>query len=760
MRRQIPGGGIGRQVWRHFSVVVLTLAFALAGCDCNGDLSGADAGPADGGGQSEGCELAFSIRPSSTATSVYLVGGWDDFDRLAHPMAEDSTGTWRISLKVRAGSWGYYFLVNGADVLDPENPQRVQCGDKTCSLLADCRLPGIEADPTSVHIARPSAGQGSFTETLTLIPSSNPVGALSAEGEVRVPDGLAFPESQWRALTAGELVVDGTTATVHLTNLADGKYTVRIHAVQDGVESPEVVLPFWIEEKPFDWRDTPMYMLMTDRFRDGDPTNNPPATAGAHELATFKGGDLQGLQRSIQEGYFDKLGIKSIWITPWQTQPSGTYPDDSGQHQTLGYHGYWPVKAREVDPRFGGGAALASMVKEAHKHGIRIVMDSVLNHVSIEHEYYQDPVKRGWFRTGCNCGQGGCGWDDTPARYYCLFNGNMPDINWTVPEAADQFVSDVIWWMDTFDIDGLRIDAAKHIEPDGIKAMATKVRERFETAGAKVYMFGESYTGNVDFLKEYIGPDKLDAQLNFPVWFAVPEPIFGRDDKGLQAVKGTIEWSYNTFDDYMVTFIGSHDSARFITKADVASRDKQGNKWSDLPAMPTDQRAYDRTYLALLNLVTTPGVPLLYYGDEYGEWGGSDPDNRHMFRADNALNGQQKDLLARVQKLMMVRSQVQGLATGALYQLWCNSDPWGAVDAGGGNLWAYARLDADPRKSAVIVLNLKYESWSGVQVDFPASFGWSSGTVVDALSDREWGISNSAATVDVPGRGGVILRLK
>ncbi|MGC4117047.1 MAG: alpha-amylase family glycosyl hydrolase [Myxococcales bacterium] len=690
----------------------------------------------------EGCDVDFSFRPASTATSVFVVGEWNSFDRSAHPLTSDASGTWAAKVRVPMGTWGYYFIADGDESIDPNNPDKDTCGSHQCSLLAACLVPGTFAKKVTI----PGVAAGT---------------TITVEGSIREPDGLAWPETTWRPLTAQELVVDKTSVTLKLPGLANGKYTVRLKPSQ----GEEVLLPFWIEDKPYDWRGQTMYMLMTDRFRDGDPTNNAPAVANVSESAQFRGGDLQGVQKAIEEGYFDQMGIKSIWITPWQTQPTKSYVADDGVHQVTGYHGYWPVKARAVDPRYGGEAGLANMVKAAHKKGIRIVMDAVLNHVSIEHEYYTDPAKAGWFRTGCNCNTNKddpCNWDATPGRYYCLFNGAMPDINWTVPEAKKQFVSDILWWMDTFDIDGLRIDAAKHIEPEGIQALATAVRGRYETAGSKVFMFGESYTGNLGFLKEYIGPDKLDGQLNFPIYFAVPETIFGRDDKGLQAAKGTIEWSATEFPDTMVTFIGSHDDPRFMSKADPATRDQRFNKWDNLPAMPTEQRTYDRIYLALASLVTTPGVPLLYYGDEYGEWGGADPDNRHLHRAESTLTEQQKANLAKVRKLMTVRSQIRGLGKGTFQTLWCNNDAWGASDAGGGNLWAYLRLDAaDPKESAVVVVSLKYESWPGVGVTFPANLNWpASGTVVDALSDREYSYTGSSVSVDVPGRGAVILKLK
>ena len=118
--------------------------------------------------------------------------------------------------------------------------------------------------------------------------------------------------------------------------------------------------------------------------------------------AAMQGGDLRGVEGAIRDGYFDALSVRALWLTPWQTQPAGAFPDASGTRSVMGYHGYWPVKAREVDPRLGGAPALRALVAAAHAKGIRVLMDTVLNHVHQGHEYFT--AHRDWFRTGCVCG--------------------------------------------------------------------------------------------------------------------------------------------------------------------------------------------------------------------------------------------------------------------------------------------------------------------------------------------------------------------
>ena len=715
----------------------------------------------------EACDFAFAFRPVSSATSAHVIGEWNGFDRQAHPMAgPDATGAWTATLQVPKGSWAYAFLLNGAEQLDPTNPLTREVGGRTYSLLENQCAPvtnetvDLKVKVGSLAILRVAPGQGSFSAVVEINRSADAAGRLRLEGTLRTPDDHVDADWRPRALSEAEMALgqDEAQATLSLKGLADGKYTVKLRAVLDNCEA-DLVLPFWIEAERFSYYDTPLYMLMTDRFRDGDPGNNPGRGYDVPLAADFQGGDLQGVEQAIREGYFDRLGIRAIWLTPWQTQPAGSFPDQSGQYQVKGYHGYWPIKAREVDPRLGGAEALHSMVEEAHRRGIRIIMDTVVNHVHEEHDYYVDPDKAAWFRTDCVCGSQNCGWDDK--RLSCLFTDYMPDVNWNVKAAAAQFVADVLWWIEEFDLDGLRVDAVKHVEDNAMTELASAVRERFETAGTDYFMFGETFSDDYGLLNYYIGPDKLDGQFDFPRFMKVPERVFAllesdAEKMGFQHAKYWTEESIRQFGDaMMVTFVGNHDVARFITKADPAQRDRQGSKWDNLPGAPVGQEPYDRLWLSMLHLMTTPGVPLVYYGDEYGEFGGSDPDNRHFMNQEASLWPEQRNQLERMQRLLKGREMLRGLARGPLLHMWCNDD-WG----GKGNLYAYARPDPDPRESALIVLNLTGGSWGEVVVTFPQELGWSSGTIFDVVSGQEWTFANSTVTLDIPGQSGVVLGLR
>lgn len=680
----------------------------------------------------EGCPVTFTHRSLSSASSVVVVGEWNQYERLKQPLKDPAgNGTWTGTFDIPPGRWAYAYLENGAEVADPDATYIRYVDGRPWSGLrvADCQGGRI-----TVQSGTLSNTGGTFS-----------IG-LSAPDTETIDVALALPDGTEKH---SKLPVSAGSATYTESSLPPGKYTAKL-TLAGGGES--LLLPFWVEAEHFSFRDSPMYMLMTDRFRNGEPANDVPGAA----TAGFRGGDLQGVEQAIKDGYFDALNVKAIWLSPWQTQPNRIFTDD-GSHTISGYHGYWPIKAREVDPRFGGAQALKSMVKEAHRHGIRIVMDAVLNHVHADHEYFADPAKKSWFRTGCLCGSSAqCGWDN--AALTCLFRDYMPDVDWTNNAAADQFVDDMAWWIEEFDLDGIRVDAVKHVEDAAIINLTNRVRERFENAGTDYFMFGETFTGDSGLIKKSIGPRRLDGQLDFPLFMSTPEAVFARDDQGLQQVRSATQGTLADFGDaQMVTFVGNHDVARFITKADPANRDRQGSQWNNLPGAPSGQAPYDRLFLAFANLMTIPGVPLVYYGDEYGEWGGADPDNRHFLNTAAAYLPEQRNQLDRMKRLLAARAKLRGLKRGPYLDLWCNTEAWGS---GSGNLYAYARTDADPHHSAVMVLNLTANTWTNVVLDFPQALQWTSGTLREELSQTDRPFWGSTLTVDVPARGAVILSLK
>jgi len=174
--------------------------------------------------------------------------------------------------------------------------------------------------------------------------------------------------------------------------------------------------------RPFTWKAANVYFLMTDRFHNGNPSNdrqfNRAQNGGV--LRSFMGGDLQGITAKIKDGYFDKLGINAIWFTPVVEQIHQMA--DEGFGGSYGFHGYWARDWTALDPNFGTMADLRELVETAHSHEIRILLDVVINHTGPVTD--EDSAWPGeWVRTSPKCIH-----EDYQSTVNCTLTDNLPDI--------------------------------------------------------------------------------------------------------------------------------------------------------------------------------------------------------------------------------------------------------------------------------------------------------------------------------------------
>ena len=472
-----------------------------------------------------------------------------------------------------------------------------------------------------------------------------------------------------------EFVQNGPSWELDLSTLPDGKHTIGLSS--DGEEQLAV---FWTgAQSEFIWEDALIQMVMIDRFVNGN-TSNDGLTSGSSFETDWQGGDLQGVTQMIESGYFENLGINAIWLSPLNTNPNGSFIAMDGVHRVSGYHGYWPVEPRQVNPRFGGEVALDELVRVAHSRGMRVIADFTINHVHEDHVYFKEHPE--WFNDGCLCGTSGCDW--TERRLDCLFMSYMPDIDWNNEEARDQMVSDALWWIERFDLDGLRIDAVKHVDDSAITALSTAINERFERTGNDVYLKGETAMGwsghslgdNLEqyaTINQYISEDGLDGQADFVLYHAVVDNVFSKQHMDYRHLD---YWTNRSQDQYvqgavMTPYIGSHDTPRMISR--IENDGTQWNQWSDqeTPGVPPDW-AYARLKQSIGWLLTTPGAPVIYMGDEFGMHGGADPDNRRMLNF--SLTSEQQDLHDFTALLGQFRLENEALRRGVYSTYYADAD--------------------------------------------------------------------------------------
>lgn len=655
-----------------FTSLCLTLV-SLSACG-DDDASAHDAGPnIDGAidaydaaappGFDGLCDVTITYRTTASTPRVFAGGEWNAFSDNADELTDDGTGLYSLTLRLEPGLYGYKLVVEGGGGdpwrFDPANDYRVFVeGVENSGLrVPDCSKPQLEVRDSTVVA-------GGLEASVAL-------SSLYEDPSVLEVVAVLRSSGAERALTSDEASLTGSTLNIALSGLATGKHTVALRARDPlGNESPRVLLPFWVEDSAFDWNDAVIYMAMTDRFRNGDPSNDVVLETASG--AGFEGGDLQGLTAAIEEGYFDDLGVNAMWLTPFNQNPEGAYIDSQGRFEVGGYHGYWPTEPTTVDHRLGGSDALHGLVEAAHARGIRILMDLVANHVHEDHPYVtQHPS---WFNDGCVCGEGDCDW--TARRLDCLFRPYMPDVNWRNTDASEQFIEDSLYWLEEYDLDGFRIDAVKHVEDVAILNLGTRVREEFQTAGTHYFLMGETAMGwdpssgpydggngeNYDTISRYIGPNALDGQFDFVLYYAGASQ-FLNDEPG-RGMAHIDFWSQASMERYppgaiMTPYIGSHDVPRFVSRS--ANPDQAGNQWENLPPAPGNSDPYDRMYAAFGWMLMLPGAPLLYYGDEYGEYGAADPDNRHRMRFGDELSPIESAQRQRVSALLRARQNLPGL---------------------------------------------------------------------------------------------------
>jgi alpha-amylase len=429
------------------------------------------------------------------------------------------------------------------------------------------------------------------------------------------------------------------------------------------------------EKAPFVWENANLYFLLTDRFNNGDTTNdlNFNRDKETAVLRGFKGGDFAGIIQKIEEGYFTSLGINALWFSPIVEQIHGATNEGTGN--TYGFHGYWTKDWTAIEPNFGTEAAFKKLVNAAHNKGIRIVMDVVLNHTGPVTDV--DPVwPVNWVRT-----KPACTYDSYKHTTACTLVNNLPDIltesdievnipdflleKWTkegrlkeervslntffartgYPRTPEAYI--VKWLTDyvqDFGIDGFRVDTVKHASEGAWDMLYTEASFAFSAwkiAHPQLvldqnpfYMVGEVYNYGISGGRNYdFGDKKVDyyahgfhSLINFELKYDADKPYaetFKKYDSLLQGpFKGKSVLNYLT----------SHD--------DGQPYDKERKKG----------------YRAANILFLTPGGSQVYYGDESNRnlnVAGTEGDAtlRSFMNWEDLKQPETKDLLAHWQKL-------------------------------------------------------------------------------------------------------------
>ena len=477
-----------------------------------------------------------------------------------------------------------------------------------------------------------------------------------------------------------------------------GRSFVRVYAMGDGKQLNDILIPLENGKVVNDVKDLTrfddqaqiLYSLMIDRFENGNKDNdwkmNSPEVL---DIVDYQGGDLAGITKKIKDGFFAELGISTIWISPITQNPWdawGMYPFPNGNKydstktytKFSGYHGYWPIYATVVDKRFGTEEELRTMLATAHANNMNVVLDYVANHMHINSPTLQQnptwhtdsilPDGRRNFEL----------WDE--ARLTTWFDVHIPTLDLEREEVCGPMTDSALYWLENFDFDGFRHDACKHIPLNYWRELGRKMKQRYPDR--HIWMIGETY-GNTELIGSYVKSGMLNAQFDFNIYHTAID-VLGKPEQSLKRMNQTIMESLAAYGSHhtMGNISGNHDKCRFISLAGGAVSWDESDKaagWTRNIGVTADgdkekeAHAYKMAMLLEVINFTIPGVPCIYQGDEYGEAGSNDPDNRHMVKF-AGFDDAQSAFRVEVQELAKIRRQNMALLYGEYIPVKCTDN--------------------------------------------------------------------------------------
>lgn len=445
--------------------------------------------------------------------------------------------------------------------------------------------------------------------------------------------------------------------------------------------------------------DDVMYLIMIDRFSDGDQKNNDPLQSRGiydrNHKFYYHGGDLQGIINRLS--YLKDLGVTAIWLTPWYDnydRPNEVEKKEGAP--STGFHGYNAQDFYSVEEHFGTLQKLRELVDEAHRQGIKVIQDSVVNHTGPYHPWVDDTPTPTWFNGTRashlkNVFQTWVLHDpraeprikrETMEGWFLDF---LPDLNQHDEETARYLIQNTLWWIGMTGLDGIREDTWQYVPNSFWRDWMAAIKREYPS----FRVFGEVKDGDpvhVSFFQggrtRFDGVDSgLDSLLDFPLFYPVRHAF--AEGRNVDEVAKMLAKDYlYTNPDMLVTLLGGHDDGRFMSEPGATIA---GSK------------------LAHTFILTTRGVPQLYYGDEIGMTGGDEPTTRNDFPGGfpgdqrNAFTKarrtpDEQDLFDHVRKVARLRGELEPLRRGTLLNLYVAEQQY-----------AYARVTE--RAAAIVVIN-------------------------------------------------------
>jgi len=422
-----------------------------------------------------------------------------------------------------------------------------------------------------------------------------------------------------------------------------------------------------------------IYFVITDRFFDGNTANNE--NIDLDNPRAYHGGDFDGLIQKIP--YFKKLGITALWITP-------VYLNIHDLGDSAGYHGYWTIDFDKIDPHLytpaqnrtvGSKKYLKDLVDAYHNENIKIILDMVVNHTGYHTNEYINYPDKVFEDSNFNHGQGSVEGE----------LAGLPDLDHDQIDVADYFIQNILKWIEETEIDGIRMDTVKHVEDKFWYLFKSQIKTRHPN----ITLIGEVLDWNPDYISTYQKEHDFDSIFDFPLC-GVLKGCFIRDRPLTELARPRLHPDETrgildidkvyTNANRLVTLLDNHDLDRRITSEIL---DNIGHWDKEL--------AKEILKLSLTFLMTTRGIPQIYYGTEIGMTGYKDPDNRKdmpwkSFLNNTPVNQYEKDIFNHTIKAIDIRRKNPAITYGYLITLYVDT-------------FIYAYLRAFKENVVIVVIN-------------------------------------------------------
>jgi glycosidase len=373
--------------------------------------------------------------------------------------------------------------------------------------------------------------------------------------------------------------------------------------------------------------DDVVYLIMPDRFSNGDTSNDSPASSpieanDRRNPRAYHGGDLRGIIKHLS--YLKELGVTAIWLNPWYENWHGVSTCDKPWCPNTSYHGYGATDYYGVEQHFGDLDTLRELVRKAHAQGIKVIQDQVANHVGSHHPWLSDAPLDDWFHgTTANHPKNPFRSDlllspnaATSERGPTLdgwFDDSLPDLNQEEPEVARYEIQNALWWVGITGIDGIRQDTIQFMPRFFIRDLSNALHRQYP----KMWMVGEVFDRDSVHTSFFIGghtgwdnvDTELDSVFDFPLWQRSLDVFTNK--KPVRALRDLLKYDALYPDpSRLTTMVSNHDVRRTIS---------------------IEGMTLEGMMLHTAFLLSVRGIPQLYYADEIALAGVEDPDNRRDF---------------------------------------------------------------------------------------------------------------------------------